>query len=288
VLPYGHLEAPGDPDPLNPLSDLTLGQYLPGDSPVHRLDPRAKLIACLLALSGAFWPRAPQAFLAAWPLLALGVVVSEVPLGYFLRGLRPFLLLFAFTVALHGLTTAGASVPPFPLGPVDVTRQGLAQGLSVSAQLATAVGFSSLLTLTTNPVDLVWALERLASPLKRLGLPVGEFCLTVLLALRFLPILREEAERLTLSLRSRGLDPARGGPVARVRNLMPLVVPLFRQVFERAETLALAMEIRGYRPGAPRTCWRVRRLGAAEGVAAVLGLATLVGAWASGRLGGAP
>ena len=110
----------------------------------------------------------------------------------------------------------------------------------------------------------------------------------MLLALRFLPILREEAERLTLSLRSRGLDPARGGPLPRVRNLMPLVVPLFRQVFDRAETLALAMEIRGYRPGAPRTCWRVRRLGAAEGVAAGLGLATLLGAWASGRLGAAP
>jgi energy-coupling factor transport system permease protein len=265
------------------LRDLTLGQYLPGSSPVHRLDPRVKLVACFLALAAAFAVPSAAACAATWPLLGVGVAASRVAPAYYLRGLRPFLWLFALTVALHGLTTRGVSVPPFPLGPADVTWPGLARGASLSAQLATAVGFSSLLTLTTNPVELVWALERLASPLKRLGVPVSEFCLTVLLAIRFLPILREEAERLVLALRARGLDPGAGGLVTRARNLTPLVVPLFSQVFGRAETLALAMEIRGYRPGAPRTSWRVRRLGWAEGVALALGALTLAAAVGLGR-----
>ncbi|MBI5016419.1 MAG: energy-coupling factor transporter transmembrane protein EcfT [Deltaproteobacteria bacterium] len=260
------------------LRDLTLGQYLPGASPVHRLDPRVKLVACSLALAAAFAAPSPWVCAAAWPLLGLGVAVSRVPLAYFLRGLRPFVWLLVFTIALHGLTSRGESVWPFPLGSVDVTWQGLGHGAGVSAQLATAVGFSSLLTLTTNPVALVWALERLASPLQRLGLPVGEFCLTILLAIRFLPILREEAERLTIALRARGLDPGTGGLRERVRNLTPLVVPLFQQVFGRAETLARAMEVRGYRPGAPRTSWRVRRVGRADGLALALGALTLAAA----------
>lgn len=260
------------------LRDLTLGQYLPGTSSVHRLDPRAKLLSCFLALAAAFAAPTTRACLATWPLLGLGVAVSRIHPAYYLRGLRPFVWLFAFTVVLHGLTTPGESLGPFPLGPVDVTWQGLGRGLGLSAQLATAIAFSSLLTLTTNPVDLVWALERLASPLKRLGLPVGEFCLTVLLAIRFLPILREEAERLVFALKARGLDPGSGGPLARARNITPLVVPLFQQVFGRAETLALAMEIRGYRPGAPRTCWRVGRVGGVEGVALTLSALTLAAA----------
>lgn len=275
------------------LADLTLGQYLPGASPLHRLDPRVKIAACAAALVAAFAVPDARVCAAAWPLLALGVGLSRVPLGYFLRGLRPFVWLFAFTVGLHALTTPGASLPGLPLGPLDASWQGLRQGLLLSAQLATGVAYSSLLTLTTNPVDLVWALERLASPLKRLGLPVGEFCLTVLLAIRFLPILREEAERLTLTLRARGIDLGQGSLAARARGLAPLVVPLFQQVFGRAETLALAMELRGYRPGAPRTSWRMRRVGRAEVLALGLSGLTLAAAVTLGwgplaGLGGGP
>lgn len=268
------------------LADLTLGQYLPGASRLHRLDPRAKIAACFVALAAALAGPSAWTCAAAWPLLALGIAASRVPVGCYLRGLRPFVWLFAFTVVLHALTTAGQSLPSFPWGPLDATRQGLGQGLAVSAQLATAVTFSSLLTLTTNPVDLVWALERLASPLKRLGLPVGEFCLTVLLAIRFLPILRQEAERLGLALRARGVDPGEGRLPQRVRALAPLVIPLFRQVFGRAETLALAMELRGFRPGAPRTSWRMRRPGRAEAVALALSGLTLAASLALGAGGG--
>jgi len=255
------------------LRDLTLGLYLPGTSPVHALDPRAKLGACLLAMAATLSPGWAWGVVWSWPLLLGGLVASRVPAPFFLRGFRPFLWLFGFTLLLHGLTTPGRELLALPGLGVGVTREGLLQGGAISAQLATAVAFSSLLTLTTSPTDLVWGLERLGSPLTRLGVPVGEFCVTALLAIRFFPILYEEAERLTLALKARGLDPGAGGLLTRARNVLPLVVPLFRQVFQRAETLALAMEMRGYRPDRPRTSWRARGLGPAE--AAALGLAAL-------------
>jgi len=269
------------------LRDLTLGLYLPGDSPVHGLDPRAKLGACALAMATAFAPGAWWGAAWSWPLLAAGLATSRLPLGVFFRGFRPFTWLFAFTLVLHGLTTPGRALLPLPGLAVAFTGEGLAQGLGVSAQLATAVGFSSLLSLTTSPTDLVWALERLGRPLARIGVPVGEFCVTALLAIRFFPILYEEADRLTLALRARGLDPSEGGLVNRWRNSVPLVVPLFRQVLQRADTLALALDLRGYRPGMERTSWRARGLGGPEwltlGVAGA-GLALSVADGVLGRL----
>ncbi|MHB8765596.1 MAG: energy-coupling factor transporter transmembrane component T family protein [Deferrisomatales bacterium] len=272
------------------LRDLTLGQYLPGSSAVHRLDPRAKLAVCCTAMAGVFLPSAALGAALAWPLLVAGVAASRVPVGYYLRGLRPFGWLFAFTVVLHGLTAPGRALWSVPGVPVAFTAEGLLQGAGVSAQLATAIAYSSLLTLTTSPTDLVWALERLLAPLERLGLPVGEFCLTALLAIRFFPILHQEAERLLFALQARGIDPGEGGLRDRVRNLSPLLVPLFRQVFQRAETLALAMEMRGYRPGVRRTSWRARGLGRPEAAALGLALLTLTaGAWARfGAFGAAP
>lgn len=265
------------------LRDLTLGQYLPGSSPVHRLDPRAKLGACLAAMTAAFLPGSAWNVAMTWPLLLLGVGVSRVPPGYFLRGLRPFGWLFAFTLVLHGLTTPGRLLVPVPWTGVGFSGRGLVQGIAVVAQLATAIAFSSLLTLTTSPVDLVWGLERLGSPLARLGLPVGEFCVTTLLAIRFFPILHLEADRLVLALRARGIDPGEGSLRERLRNLPALVVPLFRQVFQRAETLALAMELRGYRPGVRRSSWREHGFHRAEAVA--LGLAMLTLAAAAAQAG---
>jgi energy-coupling factor transport system permease protein len=263
------------------LRDLTLGQYIPRRSSVHALDPRAKLGACLLAMCAAFLPGCAWGVLATWPLLGLGVALSGIPVGYYLRGFRPFLWLFAFTLPLHALSTPGTAALQLPLLPLVITWEGLASGTLVCAQLATAVAFSSLLTLTTRPVDLVWSLERLASPLARFKVPVADFGVTMLLAIRFFPILYQESERLLTALKARGIDLAEGGVRQRVRNLGPLVVPLLRQVFRRADSLALAMEIRGYRPGLPRTSWRARGLGTGEAVVLGLALATL----AATRLG---
>lgn len=265
------------------LRDITLGNYLPGTSPVHRIDPRAKFGACLVAMTAVFVPGPDWGVAWAWPLLGLGVVVSRVSLAYFVRGFRPFGWLFLFTVLLHALTTPGSTLAAIPGVPVEVTAEGLSRGCAVAAQLATAIGFSSLLTLTTSPTDLVWAMERMGSPLARIGVPVGDFCVTTLLAIRFFPILHQEAERLIFALRARGMDPAEGGFARRVRGLVPLLIPLLRQVFHRAETLALAMELKGYRPGVARTSWRARGLGRLEIAVLCMAFATAGVAWAWSR-----
>ena len=141
------------------LRDLTLGRYLPGTSSVHQLDPRAKLLACMLAVITVFLPSRTWGLVCAWPLLAVGVAASRIPLGYFLRGIKPFAWLFGFPLILHGLTTPGQILVRLPFLAVALTLEGLTWGAWVSAQLATAIAFSSLLTLTTNPVELVRALE---------------------------------------------------------------------------------------------------------------------------------
>ncbi len=265
------------------LRDITLGQYLPGSSPVHRIDPRAKFGACLVAMAAVFVPGPDWGVAWAWPLLGTGVLVSGISPAYFLRGFRPFGWLFLFTVVLHALTTPGRAVAAIPGVPLAVTAEGLSRGGAVVAQLATAIGFSSLLTLTTSPTDLVWAMERMGAPLTRLGVPVGDFCITTLLAIRFFPILHQEAERLVFALRARGMDPTEGGAARRIRSLAPLLIPLLRQVFHRAETLALAMELRGYRPGVVRTSWRARGVGGLEMVTLGLAAATAGAAWAWSR-----
>ena len=264
------------------LRDLTLGQYLPGDTPVHRLDPRAKLGACLVLMAAVFAPGGVGSAVAAWPLLALGIGLSRVPLGYFLRGLRPFGWLFAFTLALHALTTPGRALVEVPGGRVPVTAEGVVAGLDVAARLATAIAYSSLLTLTTNPLDLVWAFEWAARPLERVGVPVGEVGISLLMAIRFVPILQREAERLGVAVRARGIELDRGPLRERVRALRPLLIPLFRQVFLRADSLALALEVRGYRPGVRRVPWRARGLGVPEWIALGLCAATVAAAWIAG------
>ena len=209
------------------------------------------------------------------PALVLGVALSRLPVGVLVRGLRPFRWLFGFTVLLHALTTPGQVLVTVPWLAVPVTWEGLGSGVGVAAQLAVAIAFSSLLTLTTSPTELVWGMERLGSPLTRLGLPVGEFCVSVLLAIRFFPILQQEAERLRLALLSRGADYTTGGLRRRVKGMAPLLAILFRRVFERAEKIALAMELRGFVPGAPHGSWRRHGFSVAEWAALGFGVLTL-------------
>jgi len=262
------------------LRDLALGLYHPARSPVHCLDPRAKLAVCALGMGAALLPGTALGVVGAWPLLLAGLAASRVPAALFFRGFRPFSWIFLFTVLLHALTTPGRELVGIPGTGWEVTLEGLAEGGAAVAQLATAVGYSSLLTLTTSPSELLGALERLGRPLSRLGVPVGDFCVSAFLAMRFFPILRQEAERLGLALRARGADPSAGGPRQRVRALVPLVVPLVRQVCRRAEALALAMEVRGYPSQGTRTSWKLSGIGAKELFALIFASLTLASAMA--------
>jgi energy-coupling factor transport system permease protein len=241
--------------PMRSLSDLTLGNYIPGESQVHRLDPRLKLAAGLVLMGIPFALTAPAA-VALHSALVLGLVaLAGIPLGAFMRGLRFFLWLFLFTAALHLFFTPGEAL--LRLGPATITREGVAGGLLTAWRLLAAIALSALLTHTTTPLQITRGVERFLSPfdraLARLGMPVQDLALMMMMALRFIPVLAEESSRVWLAQRARGADPGRGGVRRRARALLSLLLPLFAGVFRRADELALALESRGFVPGRRRT-----------------------------------
>jgi energy-coupling factor transport system permease protein len=258
---------------MNLVPETVYGQYLPGTSTVHRIDPRAKLIACLMAMAATFAPGRPWGVVCAWPLLVLGTGAARLPPARFLRCLRSFGWLFAFLVVLHGLTGRGAEPRPNWMPPLGLSADGLVVGVRVASQMATAIAFSSLLTLTTSPAELVWAVERLASPLVRLRVPVRGFCFTLLVALRLLPKLFEEAERLGTVP-----GPEAKGVRALVRRHSSRMAALFRRALERAEAeAALAEDLEPERfGGSVKKGWLGLSEGFAVGVAMLTAVASAV------------
>ncbi|MBM7865858.1 energy-coupling factor transporter transmembrane protein EcfT [Heliobacterium gestii] len=236
------------------LNDITLGQYVPLPSPVHRLDPRTKLMTTLLFSIDLFLlPTLPSVALAGLPI-ALAVIASRLPIHYILRGIKPLWIFIVFTLGVHLLGTPGETVAQW--GPFEITREGMEQGLMVSLRLIWLYAATSLLTLTTSPIALTDGLELLLSPGKKIGLPAHEFAMMTSIALRFIPTLIEETEKIMKAQSSRGADFDSGSLVARVKSLVPLMVPLLLSAFRRADELAMAMEARCYRGGEGRTRMR--------------------------------
>ncbi len=268
------------------LKDITLGKYIAVASPVHRLDPRTKLISILVLMSALFaadglTPQGTEHLLA--PLLVfclfLGPTIrlSRLPSGVVLKNLRPFIWLFLFTLVLWALWP-----PPFPytvlwrLPYLDlfITLEGLQRGAFFSLRLSLVIVTASLLTLTTAPMELTDGLEKLLNPLRRIGFPAHELAMMTTISMRFVPVLIEEAERLHKAQLARGADFT-GGPIRRARNLIPLLVPLFVSAFARADRLALAMESRCYRGGTERTHFRTLRFSRRDLCAGLIVLATV-------------
>lgn len=245
-------------DPLRALRALSFGQYVPVDSPIHRLDPRTKILATVVLAVAAFLARdfVALAVLAA----ALGAVVAAARLspGYVLAGLRPVWWLIAFTVVAQiGFGPAGGH-PVWHRGPLTITRENLRDGALYGGQFALLIIATTLMTFTTSPVELTDGLERLLRPFRRLGVPAHELALMMTIALRFIPTLVEETDKIVKAQTARGAEFTRGSLGHRMRALIPLLVPLFVGAFRRAESLALAMEARCYRGGDQRT--RMREL----------------------------
>ncbi len=188
------------------LQDITLGQFMPGGSFLHLLDPRTKLLSLILLMAAAFVIQSYRAMAVLWACFFLTLCLSGLSWGYVFRGVRAFLWLFVFTAAIHLFFTPGPSLPFFPLGFVDVTWPGLAKGVFVAAQLSLAILFSSLMTLTTSPLQLAYGLEKLLSPLKRFRVPVGDFSLMTMLAIKLIPVLLGETQRIIKAQSARGVD----------------------------------------------------------------------------------
>lgn len=235
---------------------ITLGQYVPGQSLVHRLDPRTKLGLTLLFSVLAFVPQGP-AGLGVVALFSLAAAVaSRIPFAWLMRGLRPLWFVLLFTTVVNLFATPGT--PLVGAGWLTVTQEGLYRALLVGTRLLILVLTVSLLTLTTPPLSLTEGLERMLRPFRRVGLPAHELALMMTIALRFIPTLLEETNRIIRAQQSRGADFASGGPVRRARAFVPVLIPLFVAAFRRADELATAMEARGYRGVGGRT--RMRQL----------------------------
>jgi energy-coupling factor transport system permease protein len=235
------------------LQDITLGQYLPGGSFLHRLDPRTKFLSLIFLMIATFSIQSVGALGLLWGFFFLTLGLSGLPWAYVFRGVRSFLWLFLFTAAIHFFFTPGPSVPLFPLGFINVTWPGVVKGFLVAAQLFLAILFSSLMTLTTSPLRLAGGLEKLISPLKRFRVPVEDFSLMTMLAIKFIPILLGETNRIIRAQSARGVDFESGNLFTRARNLLPILTPLFHSVFQRADDLAVALVARGYGSGVRRT-----------------------------------
>ena len=242
------------------LTNITLGQYYPVDSPVHRLDPRTKLLLTIGLIVAIFLA---GNFLCYALLLAfiLGVCrLARIPVKMLLRGLKPLRVILIVTFLLNLFFTPGETVL-VQFWVIRITRESLFQALFFSLRLVFLVAGASLLTLTTSPVALSDAIELLLGPLKKLHFPVHELAMMMTIALRFIPTLLEETDKIMKAQMARGADFESGNLISRAKAMVPLLVPLFVSAFRRAGDLAMAMESRCYHGGEGRTRLRVLKMG---------------------------
>ena len=234
--------------------DITLGNYYPAESVVHRLDPRLKMTSMALLMGMTFAVSNPWAVLLQSFALLAAVWLSRIPMTYFLRSLRFFVWLFFFTAVLHLFFTPGEPIPGSPfLGFIRITHEGIAEGGLISWRLITVIALSSLLTATTTPLEITRGMESILSPLEKLRFPVQDFSLMMMMAIRFIPVLSDETQKIWKAQKSRGADLGHGGIKRRANALVSILLPVFVGLFRRADDLAKALEARGYVPGRRRT-----------------------------------
>lgn len=239
------------------LKDITLGQYFPGNSLAHRLDPRTKLILTVLYIVILFCAKGFVSYGVVALLLLTGVKVSGVAPRALVRGLKPILFIICFTAVLNLFYTPGEALASFWI--FTITKEGLVTAFFMVLRITMLIMGTFLLTYTTSPIALTDGLETLLGPLKRVKVPVHELSMIMSIALRFIPTLIEETDKIMSAQKARGADFESGNLLQRARALVPILVPLFISAFRRADELAVAMECRGYHGGEGRTKLHVLR-----------------------------
>lgn len=247
------------------LRDITIGQYYPGDSLIHRLDPRVKILGTMTFIAALFVFHSFWGFLGSFLVLALLIGISKVPVKFILRGLKPIFLIIVITFLLNMFMIDGDTL--FQLGFLRVTHQGLYTAFFMATRLILLIIGSSLLTLATRPMALTDGIESLLSPLKRIGVPSHELAMMMTIALRFIPTLLEETDKIMKAQQARGADFETGNLFKRARHMIPILIPLFVSAFRIAQDMAMAMEARCYRGGDGRTRMNPMKYKARDGVA---------------------
>jgi energy-coupling factor transport system permease protein len=237
------------------MEKMIFGRYVPAESLIHRMDPRSKLLIIFIFVCIIFLANngITYALIAIYTLLMLGM--SRIPVRFLYGGLKPVIWLVIFTFLLQLFFTQQGTIL-YRIGPVKIYEEGLRQGLFISVRFFFLVLMTSLLTLTTTPIEITDGLETLLNPFKKLRFPVHEMALMMSIALRFIPTLMEETDKIMKAQIARGVEFASGPLMERIKAVVPLLIPLFVSAFKRAEELATAMEARGYRGGEGRTKYR--------------------------------
>lgn len=264
------------------LRDITLGQYYQTDSVIHRLDPRVKLAGTLLYIISLFFFRNFIGYLVAAAFLAIVIRLSHVPFKFMVKGMKAILFLLLITVVFNLFLTPGEAL--ISVWKLTITREGLRTAVTMAVRLIMLVIGSSIMTLTTTPNNLTDGMERGMRPLKVLKVPVHEVAMMMSIALRFIPILLEETDKIMKAQIARGADFESGNLIRRARALVPLLVPLFISAFRRANDLAMAMEARCYRGGEGRTKMKPLIYQRRDKAAYLCILAYLVSSIALGRI----
>ncbi len=260
------------------LRDITIGQYYPSESPVHRLDPRIKLILTVLYIVALFLPKTWVGLAITAVLLAAAYAAARIPLATVWKSVKPILFLIALTAVLNLFYTSAGTVW-WHWWIFTVTDRGVATAVFVAVRIVCLIVGSSLLTYTTTPTALTDAMERLLSPLRVLHLNVHELAMMMTIALRFIPTLVEETDKIMAAQKARGADMESGGLLQRIKALLPVLIPLFVSSFRRAYELALAMECRCYHGGEGRTRMKQLHLRAADWLVLFAMLVVMVGLW---------
>ncbi|MCT2534294.1 energy-coupling factor transporter transmembrane protein EcfT [Aquibacillus koreensis] len=237
------------------MNKLILGRYFPGESWVHQLDPRAKIVAAVYFIFVLFLANNWQTYVLLWAFTFIAMRYSQVPIRIYLRGVRPLLYLILFTVFLQILFTAGGKIY-FEWGPIVISEYGLINGFYIFCRFVMIIFVSTVVTLTTKPIDLTDGINALLKPLRKMKVPVDEIALMLSISLRFIPNLLDETQKVMDAQRARGTEFGEGSLLKQMKTLVPIFLPLFVSSLNRAEEMANVMEVRGYQSGATRSSFR--------------------------------
>ena len=257
------------------IADITFGQFFPARSPIHRMDPRVKLILVVLLIVFLFVAANFFGMSVIVALVAAAMLLSKVPMKLYIKSVKPVLFIIAFTSIIN--LFYGSGEPLVQLGFLKITLDGIYNALFIVIRITALIMISALLTFTTSPTQLTDAIERLLTPLAKIKVPVHEFAMMMTIALRFIPTLLEETDKIMSAQKARGADMESGGLIDRIKSLIPILIPLFVSAFRRAFDLATAMECRCYQGGEGRTKMKVLHVRGADVVSLCIALLCCTG-----------
>lgn len=251
------------------IRDITIGQYYPAESPIHRLDARVKIVVTFLYIVSLFIVNTIMGYVIVTALLGVVIHASKVPVKFMLRGLKSIMIIILFTAVINLFMTQGEHVL-WSWKFLTMTAEGLYMAVKMCVRLVLLIVGSSLMTLTTTPIQLTDGIEYLLRPLKKVGVPAHEIAMMMTIALRFIPTLLDETDKIMKAQQARGADFDTGNMIQKAKSLIPILVPLFISAFRRAEELAMAMEARCYHGDENRTRMNVMRMQGRDYQAAVM------------------